>query len=93
MSRTTKAELVGAVNHLNHLLDKTPDAYTKGADGKYRANPGTYTLDWSYGGVRLDRITNEGGGVSTISHRGTKGQVYSMVWAIINTLYAEGLNK
>jgi hypothetical protein len=46
------------------------EAYTRTADG-FRANAGTITLDWAYGGVRVCRIVGSTGGETDLSLRGT----------------------
>jgi hypothetical protein len=58
--------------HLEHLVDRINEvtgspraAYTKDANGNYKANIGNYHLSHAYGGVCLHRMHNEGGGVTT----------------------------
>lgn len=43
---------------------------------------GAYTLDWAYGGVRLDRYVNDKGGVECITNGySTKRELYNMMQA------------
>ena len=42
-----------------------------------RYNPGAYYLDAAYGGYRLNRVCNTGGGCSDISDRMTKRELHS----------------
>jgi len=47
------------------------DSITK----KATANVGTYYIDKAYGGYRLEKITNKGGGCAVISYRSTKKEL------------------
>ena len=64
--------------------------YSKDESGKYRANPGNYHLDWAYGGVKLVKMCNEGGGIQCITTSGytTKSALYNEMQAFI-----AGLNE
>ena len=75
MSNTIK-ELEQRVALINAYLGKKEnpwnfDSITK----KSTANIGTYYIDKSYGGYRLEKITNEGGGCMDISLRLTKREL------------------
>ena len=64
MERITIRDLEGMVSRLNRLTGQIDAAYTRGDDGKLRANVGSYTLSGAYGGWELEQIVNEGGGVT-----------------------------
>lgn len=68
--RVTKKLLKQKVYNLNSMMGEKTEAYSKTDDGRFRANPGTYVLDMAYGGYRLGRICNEGGGESNVLYAG-----------------------
>jgi hypothetical protein len=84
MDRINKQQLKDLVSHLNYITDAPIEAYTKGADGRYRSNIGCYVLDWAYGGVALDQIMTDGGGVRNIIGRGTKRETYFAIRTYID---------
>lgn len=92
MYKYTMADLNGAVRGLNILAGFTPEEadaplYSRGEDGEHRAMVGRYTLQGAYGGLQLQQIVNEGGGVRAITQGyGTKREVYHLIHA-----YREGL--
>lgn len=63
-TRITRRDLEAAIVLLNRLTGSPAEPYTKGDDGKFRANPGNYHLSGAYGGWNVHRMSNEGGGVS-----------------------------
>ena len=86
--RITKKTLQARIDMLNDMFGYSKDAWTKNADGQYRANPNTYVLDCANGGYRLSQLCNTGGGVRDISPRGTAREIYDWINAFI-----EGVNK
>lgn len=82
-NRITKKTLEAQIKYLNEMLGKRTEAYTRGLDGKYHANPGTYVLDCAYGGYRLGQISNAGGGQRDITSRGTARETYYEIRAFI----------
>jgi len=89
--RYTMADLNGAVRGLNRIAgfsEEEADAplCTRGEDGQNRAMVGRYTLQGAYGGYQLTQITNEGGGVRSLTGYGTKREVYHLIQA-----YREGM--
>lgn len=82
--RITKKDLENVAEHLNHITGNPDKPYYRDNDGKYHANIGCYVLDWAYGGVALDRISTEGGGVTEIIGRGTKRETYYAIHAFID---------
>ena len=67
MTRTTKANLEALCDSINRATGSPEAAYTRDADGKLRGNPGNYHLDWAYGGVKIVRMCNEGGGITNVT--------------------------
>ena len=65
MTKITQKDLEGLCNRLNRMTNSPMEPYTKGEDGKFKANPGNYHLDYAYGGVKLVRMCNDGGGINT----------------------------
>tara|TARA_R100000995_G_scaffold39096_1_gene18109 strand:+ start:8133 stop:8450 length:318 start_codon:yes stop_codon:yes gene_type:complete len=47
---------------------------------------GHFTVSFAYGGCQIERIINSGGGVTDISFRGTKREVYEQLRSINNVL-------
>lgn len=64
--RITITHLRPIVARLNTLAGTPADPYTKGGDGKPRANIGNFHLSGAYGGWSLHRMVNEVGGVSDV---------------------------
>lgn len=62
--RITKKILKSKLDTLNELLGVPKTAYSKDKNGKLSANIGTHYLSSGYGGVTVNRIINEGGGVT-----------------------------
>ena len=85
MSRISEGDLKAAVERLNKLMGKKTEPYTKGKDGKYSPNGGTYLLDWAYGGVKLSQMCDEGTGEKDVLSAGfvTKPQLYALIHAYI----------
>ena len=60
--RTSIKTLEALVLHLNQITGNPETPWTR-KDNKLTANVDNYHLDQAYGGVRLDQMDNEGGGV------------------------------
>jgi hypothetical protein len=86
MTRITKEDLKNVLDRINEATDHKLEAWTKDEVGGYRANVGTYVLDWCYGGVRLSQLCNEGGGERDITTRGTKRETYERMRAFLTGL-------
>lgn len=92
MTKITKRDLDGALRGLNLIAGFTADEadaplYSRGEDGTHRAMVGRYTLAGAYGGLQLQQVVNEGGGVRAITTGyGTKREVYYQIHA-----YREGM--
>lgn len=87
-NRVNKAHLENILAHINDVTGNKPNAWTRGEDGKWRANVGTYSLDWAYGGVQLVQLTTEGGGQRNITGRGSKRETYWRMQAFLMGLNA-----
>lgn len=87
MTRITKKDLYQQVELLNQTFGYRTEAWSKGLDGRYHANPNTFVLDCAYGGYRLSQMCNSGGGERDISPRGTARETYDWIRA-----FMEGVN-
>jgi hypothetical protein len=87
MNRITDKDLQGTVDYLNRLTDSPNTPYTR-IDDKLQANIGNYHLSHAYGGVKLHRMVNEGGGVREPISTGytTKRDLYNQMHAFIRGL-------
>lgn len=85
MDRITNADLEFLVDRINAATDSPPKPYTKGADGRFKANIGNYHISGAYGGVKLVRMGNKGGGISAVSTNGygTKRELYNWMTAFL----------
>lgn len=79
MYRVTIKNLEFQVLRINKLTGSPETAYTK-VDGKLIANIGHYHLDQAYGGIKLVRMDNEGGGISMVSSDGFGTKRQLSVW-------------
>lgn len=88
MSRVSIKHLEFQVERINKMTGSPKTAYTKKVDGKLVANVGHYHLDQAYGGIKLVRMDNEGGGIEVITRHGyvTKKELYYQLDAIITGL-------
>lgn len=65
MERITDKNLQALCDRINRIKGAPMEPYSKGEDGRYVANVGNYHLSHAYGGVSLECMVNEAGGVST----------------------------
>ena len=82
MERMTKAKLKARLDWVNDALGNARDAYTMTDEG-LRANVGTITLDWAYGGVRVCRMVGPGGGETDLSLRGNMREAATYLDAML----------
>lgn len=96
-NRITNKDLEYRIEYLNKLTGNPTTSYSRDSEGRFKANIGNYHLMGAYGGVMLGQITNEAGGVRTISNDGydTKRKLYNFLNAYIDgiELAKEGLNN
>ena len=81
MNRTTKAHLAQLVARINEAAGSPAEPWTKGEDGRYVSNVGTYYLEQSNGGSSLAQMVSEGGGMRTIFGLTTGGCLASQMRA------------
>lgn len=81
--RVTEKRLANQCEYLNRITD-SPAEYSREVDGRWRANPGHYHMNYDYNQPQLQRVCNDGGGVEDVlGYRGTKGEVDRMLGAFI----------
>jgi len=81
--QTTKKRLENQCEYLNRITN-SPAEYSRKVDGKWRANPGHYHINYDYNQPQLQRVCNDGGGVDDVlGYRGTKSEVDRMIGAFI----------
>lgn len=85
MDRITQKDLEYQVDRINEVTGSPKTSYTKETDGTFHANIGNYHLDYAYGGVKLHRMVNPGGGVTEISNGGygTKRELWEWMRAFL----------
>ncbi len=88
MWRITNADLDFLVSRINQVTGSPLEPYTKTDTPRvpaYTANIGNYHISGAYGGVKLVRMDNEGGGIETISTvgYGTKRELYNWMQAFL----------
>lgn len=83
--RITEKHLQAAVDRLNRMTNSPMTYSTKQSDGRFKANVGHYHLDFAYGGVKLARVCNDGGGITLPIYMGyeTKKEAYYLIHAFI----------
>ena len=78
-------DLEKMVDLINSLTESPKEPYSKDENGEFQANLGNYRLNFSYGGVRLCRMT-EGGGSPDISYRYTKKELKLFLSGFLSAL-------
>jgi len=88
--RITDKQLQAVVDRINQETDSPLEPYTTDASGKIQANIGNYHLSWAYGGVELNRMDTQGGGVTCPlgEGHGTKRELYEKMYAFLRGLEA-----
>ena len=85
--KITKHDLEMIVIRINSITDSPEESYIRDNNGGLHAQVGNYHLDWAYGGVKLCRMVNENGGVTTIiDGYQTKRELYNSMQAFISGL-------
>lgn len=84
MQRITEKQLEAIVNRINEVTNSPKTAWTRNGE-KFTANIGNYHLRYDYGGVELDRMLSEGGGVTCPLGSGhvTKRELANKMWAFL----------
>lgn len=70
MQKITMNNLTNLIRHLNRVTKNPEEPYTKGHDGKFTANIGSYHLDAAYGGYKLVQMHSAGGGITDTLNTG-----------------------
>lgn len=70
------------LKQLTDLADETSRAAGVPTDGPYYT-PGRYIIGQAYGGYRVERVCNDGGGVSSIGGYGTMREAYARLSEIV----------
>ena len=84
--RFTKTMCKAQIDLLNTTLFGDAETHTI-AEGRWRSIPDRYTLDHSYGGYKLCRYCNDGGGVYEITnYRMTARELYYVLTGINTVL-------
>jgi hypothetical protein len=92
MQRITQKDLQDCCDRINSLCGFELEPHGQDEDGKYRANPNVYHLDYAYGGVALGQNSAEGSGSRRVSHDGfgTKRELHRFLLGMLDGLDAGG---
>ena len=85
--RVTKKMLENKVDHLNEITNSPRKYFTSGGCIKYGIiNIGHFCISGAYGGYELQRVYNEGGGVTTPLNTGhiPKKELYNLISAFVS---------
>lgn len=87
-NRITESMLEKLVDLINDASNTPKETYTKDESGKYKSNIGNYHLGFAYGGVQLQKIVNNGGGITTPLYTGytTKKELYLVLRSFLTGL-------
>ena len=88
--RITNKHLESLCAYINKLTNSPLKSYELGEDGRYHAQIGNYHISGAYGGVNLERICNDGGGITQPLGGGfhTKRELYNRIQAFIRGIEA-----
>ena len=88
MERITQKTLQAVVDRINRTAGTPFTPYRKSGE-KFVAEIGNYHLDYAYGGVKLVQMSNESGGIRTITTGFVpKRELYNQLHAFLNGLEA-----
>jgi len=84
-TRITQKDLERIVLRINRALNRPETPYGKDENGRFKANLGNFHTSGAYGGVALEEIQTDGGGVRRVSTDGygTKRQLYAWCSAFL----------
>lgn len=89
MARAKMQHLKARLEFLNFITG-SPDKPYERVNGRLVAQVGCYVISGGgYGGYKLCRITNEGGGQKDITKAGTKLELYELMGAFTEGVMAE----
>jgi hypothetical protein len=87
MNRITEKQLQIVVDRINTVTNSPLASWEQVTESSGRvrnvAQIGNYHLDWAYGGVMLCQMMNAGGGIVTVTGRGTKRECYDQMQAFL----------
>ena len=88
MQRITENDLRVVCNRINVITGSPREPYVRDSRGVLVACIGNYHISSAYGGVCLQRMQTEGGGVDTPINSGyvTKRELYNLMHAYIQGL-------
>jgi len=91
MNRITEKDLQAVCDRINRVTGNPLAAYARTETG-CKANVGNYHLSHAYGGVELQRMHNDGGGVTTPLHTGhvPKRELYNAMHAFLAGINLKG---
>lgn len=85
--RITKTMCKAQIDLLNRIISGDAETTRQDEDGRWRSITGRYNLDHSYGGYKLCRYCNEGGGATDITnYRLTARELYYVLTGINSVL-------
>ena len=70
MERITQKDLERMVLRINRKLNRPEAPYSRDENGRAKANLGNFHISSAYGGVALEEIQTDGGGVRRVSTDG-----------------------
>ena len=84
--RITQKDLERIVLRINRALNRPETPYGKDENGRFKANLGNFHISGAYGGVALEEVQTDGGGVRRVSTDGygTKRQLYTWMTAFLS---------
>jgi hypothetical protein len=84
--RITQKDLERIVLRINRALNRPETPYGKDENGRFKANLGNFHISGAYGGVALEEVQTDGGGVRRVSTDGygTKRQMYTWMTAFLS---------
>ena len=88
-NRITLKMLDSRLQFLNKVANSPSTYCDKVGDAPFKANIGHYFIGQQCGGVSLDRVSNESGGIDTIFYTTTKGELMRLINAFIYGLQAK----
>jgi len=85
-NRITQKDLERIVLRINRALNRPETPYGKDENGKFKANLGNFHISGAYGGVALEEIQTDGGGVRRVSVGGyeSKRALYTWMTAFLS---------
>ena len=91
--RITKTMCKAQIDLLNRTISGDAETTRQDGDGRWRSIIGRYNLDHSYGGYKLCRYCNEGGGATDITNYRMSARELYYVLAGINSVLSIDAHK